>query len=156
MRFLADQTLGRLTKWLRFLGYDVIQTRLTPQEFRHLPVPKQDRYILTRQTSLAAKLPRPDLIVLTSDQPEAQLTEICRRLQISSETWEPLNRCSDCNQILVPITPEQAEGRVPEYISQKHQQFFECPQCQRLFWEGSHQRRIRRRLQELQSQIDTF
>jgi uncharacterized protein len=156
MRFFADQTVGRLTKWLRFLGFDVAQTRLTPQEFPHLPTLKPDTYILTRQASLAAKLPRPDLIVLASDQPEAQLTEICRRLQISSETWEPLNRCSDCNQILVPVAPEQAEDRVPEYISRKHQQFFECPRCQRLFWEGSHQRRLRRRLQELQSQIDPF
>jgi uncharacterized protein with PIN domain len=156
MRFFVDQTLGRLTKWLRLLGFDVVQTRLTPQEWRHLPTLKQDTYILTRQTSLPAKIPRPDLIVLTSDRTEAQLTEICRRLQISPETWEPLNRCSDCNHILVPVTPEQAEGRVPEYISQKHQQFFECPQCRRLFWEGSHQRRIRRQLQDLQNRINTF
>ena len=155
MRFFVDQTLGRLTKWLRFLGFDVVPTRLIPQEFHHLPPPKRDTYILTRQTSLPAKLCRPDVLVLASDGTEAQLAEICRRLQIPPETWEPLNRCSHCNQNLVPVTPEQVEDRVPEYISQKHQQFFECPQCRRLFWEGSHQRRIRSRLQELQNQINT-
>jgi uncharacterized protein len=154
MRFFVDQTLGRLAKWLRLLGFDVVQTRMSPQGMSHWPTPKPDTYILTRQTSLPIKVPRPDIIVLASDRTEAQLTEICQRLQLSPETWEPLKRCSDCNQILVPVSPEAAEGRVPEYISQKHQQFFECPQCRRLFWEGSHQRRIKGRLQDLQNQID--
>jgi uncharacterized protein with PIN domain len=153
MKFFVDQTLGRLTKWLRLLGFDVVQIRLTPEELRNLPTPKRDTFILTRQTSLPKKSRRPDLVILESDQPEAQLMEICRRLHLPPETWEPLNRCSICNKILLPITPEQAEGRVPDYISQKHEQFFECPQCGRVFWEGSHQRSIRRRLQALHNHI---
>jgi uncharacterized protein len=152
MRFFADQTLGRLIKWLRFLGFDVVPIKLHPQESQHLPPPQRDTYILTRQTS--PKLRRPDLIVLASGQTEAQLTEICRRLKIPSEAWGSLNRCSDCNLILARVTPEQVENRVPDYIGQKHQQFFECPQCRRLFWEGSHQRRIRRRLQDLQNHLN--
>jgi hypothetical protein len=155
MKFFVDQTLGRLIKWLRFLGFDVVPTRLTPQELERLPSPQRDTHILTRQTSLPAKFRRPDLIVLDSDRTEAQLAEICRRLQIAAESWEPLKRCSHCNQDLIPVPPERVEDRVPEYISQQHRRFFECPQCRRLFWEGSHQHRIRRRLQELQNQINT-
>ena len=155
MKFLVDQTLGGLTKWLRLLGFDVVQIRLSPQELHNLPDPKPDTIILTRQTSFPAKLGRSDLVRLESDHPEAQLTEICRRLHLPPETWEPLQRCSTCNQSLLPLSPEQVEGKVPDYISQKHQQFFECPQCRRVFWEGSHQRRIKRRLQELQNQINT-
>ena len=78
MKFLVDQTLGGLSKWLRLLGFDVVQIRLTPQE-SNLPDPKRDTYILTRQTSLPAKLGRSDLVILESDRPEEQLTEICRR-----------------------------------------------------------------------------
>jgi uncharacterized protein with PIN domain len=98
-------------------------------------------------------LRRPDLINLDSDLLEEQLTEICRRLNLSPEMWKPLVRCSKCNKILQPIPPEQAEGLVPDYINQKQRKFFECPQCRRVFWEGSHQIRIRRRLQELQEHI---
>jgi uncharacterized protein len=154
MKFLVDQTLGGLIKWLRLLGFDVDQIRITPEELPNLPPPRKDSFILTRQASLPQKSPRPDLVILASDNPEAQLMEICRRLYLSPEIWEPLNRCSRCNQTLVPLTPEQVEGRVPDYISQKHHHFFECPQCRRVFWEGSHQRHIRRRLQELQDHFE--
>jgi uncharacterized protein len=152
MKFFVDQTLGRLIKWLRLLGFDAVPLRLTPQEFSNLPGPQKGDFILTRQTSLAKKFGRPNLIILESDQAEAQLMEICRRLHLPPETWQPLQRCTHCNRSLLPVTSEQVEGRVPDYISQKHQQFFECPQCRRVFWEGSHQRRIRRHLQELQNQ----
>ena len=92
-------------------------------------------------------------MILTSDDLTAQLTEICRRLHLAPEDWEPLRRCSRCNAILEPIPPEQAEGRVPDFISQSQRQFLECPKCRRVFWEGSHQARIRQRLHKLQEDI---
>ena len=153
MKFFVDQNLGSLTKWLRFLGFDVVQMKLTLEDSHSLPILRRNNFIVTRQTAVPAKLNRPDLIVLTSDRTESQLAEICRRLNLSPETWVPLIRCSTCNKILQPIPPDQADGRVPDFTSQKHQQFFECPQCRRVFWEGSHQARIRRQLQKLQDDI---
>ncbi len=29
MKFFVDQNLGRLAKWLRFMGFDVVQMKLT-------------------------------------------------------------------------------------------------------------------------------
>lgn len=153
MKFFVDQNLGKLAKWLRLLGFDVVQIRLTHQELGNLAMPQRDTFILTRQISLPKKFRRPDLIVLESDQPEAQLTEICHRLHLPPETWEPLQRCNQCNHNLLPLPADQVEGMVPDYITQKHQQFFECPQCRRVFWEGTHQRRIRCRLEELRNHI---
>jgi uncharacterized protein len=153
MKFFVDQNLGRLTKWLRFLGFDVEQMKLTRKISPILPQPQRNTFFLTRQTSLPAKLNRPDLIVLASDRVESQLAEICRRLNVSPETWAPLKRCSTCNQVLEAIPADQADGRVPEFTSQKHHHFFECPQCRRIFWEGSHQVRIRHQLQKLHDDI---
>jgi uncharacterized protein len=153
MKFFVDQNLGSLTKWLRFLGFDVVEMKLNLKDSHSLPILKRNSFIVTRQTSLPAKLNRPDLVILTSDRTESQLAEICRRLNLSPETWVPLIRCSTCNKILQPIPPDQADGRVPDFTSQKHQQFFECPQCRRVFWEGSHQARIRGQLQKLQDDI---
>lgn len=149
MKFYVDQTLGKLAKWLRLLGFDTVQVHFTPQAQEQLPAWKRDVYVLTRQTSWPAGRRRPDLIILTSPDPEEQLMEICQRLHLAPETWEPLQRCSDCNLPLQPLSSDQLEGRVPDYIAVRHQQFFACPQCQRVFWEGSHQRRIRSRLQKL-------
>jgi uncharacterized protein with PIN domain len=153
MRFLVDQNLGTLTKWLRFLGFDVVQIKLALAEAKTLPPPQRGTVILTRQTALPKALHRPDLMMLTSDDLTVQLTEICRRFNLAPKDWEPLIRCSRCNAILEPIPPEEAEGRVPDFTSQRHREFFECPACRRVFWEGSHRARIRRRLQELQKHI---
>ena len=68
MKFFVDQNLGSLAKWLRFMGFDVVQMKLTLKDLQSLPRPKQNNFILTRQTSSSAKLNRPDLIVLASDE----------------------------------------------------------------------------------------
>ena len=33
MKFLVDQNLGSLAKWLRFMGFDVVQMKLTLKGF---------------------------------------------------------------------------------------------------------------------------
>lgn len=155
MKFLVDQTLGRLAKWLRLLGFDVSPVRISPRSVISLPQPEKNTYIITCQRTLAARLGRGDVLALASADPEAQLQELCRRLQIAPETWKPLQRCTTCNQTLVPLPAWQAQDKVPDFIALKHHHFFECPQCGRVFWEGSHQRRIRQRLQELQDHMET-
>jgi uncharacterized protein with PIN domain len=37
MKFLVDQPLGGLVKWLRFCGFDAILVRLTPDKPGSLP-----------------------------------------------------------------------------------------------------------------------
>lgn len=154
MKFWVDQSLGGLSKWLRFLGFEVEQIKISPAGRSSLPPPGGDGVIVTRQAAVRQKSLRPDLVIVASDHPEAQLAEICRRLNLPPGTWEPLKRCSRCNETLSALSSEEVEGRVPDYISQKHHHFFECPRCHKVFWEGSHQRRIRRRLQELENHLD--
>ncbi len=155
MKFFVDQSLGGLIKWLRLVGYDARPIRLGPRQSASLPTPQAETYIVTRQSSWPQKFRRPDLVILEAASPEEQITEICRRLHLSSRSWQPLIRCSKCNHLLREIPPEQAEGRVPEFIFQTFHYFAECPRCQRVFWEGSHQSRIRHRLQTLEDQIST-
>ena len=149
MKFYVDQSLGKLIKWLRILGFDTVPVQLRPQGLAQLPAWQPGVYFLTKQTSWPHRRRRPDLLILTSQDPEDQLAEICQRLQLAPETWQPLQRCSDCNLPLQPLPPDRLEDRVPDYIAVRHRQFLECPRCQRVFWEGSHQRRIRLRLEKL-------
>ncbi len=143
MKFLVDLPLGGLAKWLRFCGFDADCRRLTVK----LPPPAPETYILTRQESLK-RLDRPDLVCLSASDPETQLQEVCRFLQISPRQIKPLSRCSRCNVPLAPIPREQVQGRVPEYVFHYQDQFLECPRCRRLFWPGSHLPAIIKTLQE--------
>ncbi|MBW1916463.1 MAG: Mut7-C RNAse domain-containing protein [Deltaproteobacteria bacterium] len=152
MRFIVDQTLGGLGKWLRLCGFDTDQKLIRVQDIDSLPSPEQDTYILTRQSALGRGSARNDILVVTADSPEAQLAEVITALRPPPDQFDPLKRCSRCNQLLVPVSREEVRGRVPEHIFQHHYQFFECPGCHRVFWAGSHVAAICRRLQALTDQ----
>jgi uncharacterized protein with PIN domain len=134
VKFLVDQPLGGLAKWLRFSGFDAEVRRLAPEA---LPTPAADTYLLSRRAPLA-RLKRPDLLVLSAAAPPEQLAEVLKLLNIPRSRLRPLSRCSRCNEPLRPLSREQVQGRVPEHVFHYQNQFYECPRCQRLFWPGSH------------------
>lgn len=155
MKFIVDQTLGGLAKWLRLCGFDTTQTRIRVQEPDSLPAPASDTTILTRQTVLARRTGRHDVLLVHADTPEDQLAEVIGHLNLDWQDFEPLKRCSRCNQLLVPVSGEAVRGRVPEYIYHQYRQFYECPHCQRVFWAGSHVAAINRQIKALQNQALT-
>jgi len=154
MKFLVDQTLGGLAKWLRFCGFDATLVRLPLDKPRCWPHPQPQTHILTRQIA-AAHLKRPDLLVLTAAEPEAQLEEVIRRLQIPLRRLKPLSRCSHCNDPLILLDREQVLGRVPEHVFHYQEQFSECPRCHRVYWPGSHIRGISQTLREKLEKLAT-
>jgi uncharacterized protein len=147
MQFLVDQPLGGLAKWLRFLGFDAPLVRLNPDEPGSWPPPSPQTRILTRQAA-CQRLKRPDLLLLAANEPEAQLTEVIRALQLAPPDFKPLTRCRHCNDLLAPIQRELVRGRVPEHVFLHHRRFYQCPRCHRVYWPGSHLRGISLTLRE--------
>ncbi len=137
MKFLVDQPLGGLAKWLRFCGFDATLVRLNPDKPGSLPPPRPETHILTRQAA-GQRLKRPDLLILAAPDPEGQLTEVLRRLDLSARDLKPLSRCRHCNDPLTPLDRDLAQGRVPEHVFLHHRRFLECPRCHRVYWPGSH------------------
>jgi uncharacterized protein with PIN domain len=145
MKFLVDQPLGGLAKWLRFCGFDAALVRLAPDQPQDWPPPQPQTHILTRQAA-CKRLKRPDLLVLDAAEPDAQLEEVMSRLRISPRQLNPLSRCSHCNEPLTSLDRDLVQGRVPEHIFHYHRQFSECPRCHRVYWPGSHIRGISKTL----------
>lgn len=152
MKFVVDQTLGGLAKWLRFCGFDTTQKLIRSSDPASLPPPAPQTRILTRQTALAQGSKRPDLLVIRAETPEAQLAEVITRLHLSWQEIKPLQRCSRCNRPLVPVSREEVLGKVPEHIYHQHREFYKCPECRRIFWEGSHVAAICHRLRAIAPQ----
>ena len=141
MKFLVDQPLGGLAKWLRFCGFDATLLRLTPDQPASLPPPRPRTHILTRQAA-CQRLKRPDLLVLAAPGPQDQLAEVMQRLRLSSRHLKPLTRCRHCNDPLAPLERDLVQGRVPEHVFLTQARFYECPRCHRIYWPGSHIRGI--------------
>jgi uncharacterized protein with PIN domain len=133
VKFIVDLPLAGLAKWLRFCGFDATVQRFSPS----LPAPVPGVHLLTRQQALARR-PRADLLILDAHDPETQLQEVIRRLEISRGHLRLLSRCGQCNEILVFLPREQVLGLVPEHVFHTQEQFYQCPRCRQIFWPGSH------------------
>ncbi len=149
MKFIADRMLGKLAKELRMLGYDTVYYR-GEDAYPLIKLGREEgRVILTRSTRLAPKRPEDRIVRIMEDKPSLQLRELIQR-KIISLIEEPLfSRCLECNTLLNEIPREEAEGKVPDFIFYQQREFFRCPQCSRVYWQGSHQDHMRKKIEEL-------
>ena len=146
LRFLCDEMLAGLGRWLRIAGYD---TAIASGGRRDRDLVKQahaeQRILLTRDRRVVEIRPANDrTVVLENDGIDACAKELGQRLSLDW-TLDPLSRCTLCNARL-----ERADHRLLESLPSRIRALGStvqvCPCCGRLYWEGSHVRRIRRRL----------
>lgn len=134
-RFLADEMLGSLARWLRVMGYDAEYARdMRDDDILHRAV-EEGRTLLTRDRELARKAGERGML-LHSDDGVEQLEEVVRQFDLVFN--EERTRCTLCNRDLVPIGPEEASERVPPRVLERHREFLSCPSCGRVYWKGTH------------------
>lgn len=146
-RFLADAMLIRLARWLRVLDFDTVCYPQKPDSELVDIADAENRWLLTRDQALIREL-RPDKpLLISSTRPLEQLTEVVQALDLPKPT-ALFRRCMMCNTPLRRATREEAETSVPEAGKTFHDEFLVCPGCQRVYWPGSHTRRMERTLHE--------
>ena len=141
-RFVADAMLGRLARWLRLLGFDChYDPAFTDATIAHLAL-TEGRTILTRDRRLPEEWWVGDLYVVRGERLRNQLAEVIEHFDLAS-SFRVLTRCSDCNRSLRDVARAEVSERVPPGVLERHTVFAECPNCRRVFWEGTHAGRIR-------------
>lgn len=151
MKFLVDRMLGKLARELRMLGYDAIYYRgEDAHQLIHL-ARQEERIILTRNTKLIPKKLEDRISTVTEDKPLLQLRDLIQKGLISLDEENLFSRCLLCNALLDEIPREEAEGKVPDFILYEQKEFFQCPQCRRIYWQGTHQKNMQRRVEELRT-----
>ncbi len=133
LRFLCDQNLGRLAKWLRIMGFDTTYTRSWDKSILNKAL-LEERIVLTRIRKMAR---RKGCIVIESDHVREQLLHLESIFDLSSKTrW--FTRCNICNEALICAKPYDVKDRVPEYVYLTQKEFARCPKCSRIYWKGTH------------------
>jgi len=151
MKFIADRMLGKLAKELRMLGYDTVYYR-GKNAYPLIKLAREEgRVILTRTTKLTPKRPEDRIVRITEDKPSFQLRELIQIKIISLHEETPFSRCLVCNILLNEMPREEAEGKVPDFIFYQRKKFFRCPQCSRIYWQGSHQDHMQKKIEELKN-----
>ena len=140
LKLLTDGMLGRLTRWLRALGYDTVYAPDTDDDELLRRARAQDRVLLTTDHALAMRRGARTFLIETQDL-ASQLREV--RAALGPPPDAEFSRCLACNSKLTPVDKATLTDRVPPYILVTRQEFRRCPDCGRIYWPGTHVERMK-------------
>jgi uncharacterized protein len=147
-RFIADVMLGRLAKWLRIAGFDVLYSNKFSDdeliEISHC----EGRILLSRDTRLLVRKPVREFIFLESQDIQLQLRQVFKTMRIFSLS-SLLTRCISCNDTLVETSREAVRGSIPAFVYKTQSHFKSCPRCGKIFWAGTHRSSVVRTMEKL-------
>ena len=139
IKFAADRMLGRLTKWLRACGVDVIYGPHLSGYGLIRAARRENRIILSRDRRLRQKQP-PPFLMIESDDYQRQITQLVAAYpSLVAERRRWFSRCLRCNAVLQAIDKTAVQTEVPPYVFETQQHFLRCPCCQRIYWPATHQ-----------------
>ncbi len=148
-KFIVDNNVGKLARWLRMTGYDTVLFSGSDDSGMVAIARAEGRVILTRDTQIMKRRlitsGRLRAILIASDEPERQIKQVKDALNLDLR-FRPFSICLECNQPLVERNKEQVKERVPPHVFKTQDQYMECPACHRLYWRGTHWQAMTKRL----------
>lgn len=143
VRLVLDVHLGRLARYLRMLGFDALWLGDAPDEELARVSAAERRVLLTRDSGLLKRRIVTHGYRVRESDPARQLAEVVRRLDLSRSV-APFRRCLRCNALLEDVRKEDVADEAPPKVRERHDAFRRCPACRRVYWAGSHVRRMER------------
>lgn len=154
IKFIVDENLLGLLKKLRMLGVDSVALMGVSDSEIHLKALSQDRIILTKDRRFFARLSPESAYFVTSELPKEQLIEVLKRFPECGQV-EPLSRCFICNTVIEKIDKEAIRTRVDAKTFRIYDNFYECPTCHKIYWEGSHFEKLQREIQDIKNKLSS-
>jgi len=156
-RFLLDGMLGKLTRWLRLLGYDAeYKKSLSDDELLGIASDER-RVLLTRDTELYRRARKRGLmaIVLEGRSNPEDIADIATFLGLKVNFNTEESRCPKCNGKLLIVSKETMQGKVPSRTFDAYEDFWKCNSCGQIYWQGAHWRNIQQLIQEINKKLQT-
>lgn len=147
LKFVVDVNLGRLAIFLRMLGFDVIYHRDLKDDSELAAISElQHRVLLTRDLGLLKRKNVSHGYYLRARHPTQQIVEVLKRFDLMNST-DLCARCLECNTPIVQASKESVLERIPPRVAESYSEFFICPQCQKVYWQGTHYQGMKHRLE---------
>lgn len=140
--FVADAHLGGLARLMRMAGFDTLYDNRYRDEGIEKIAIREARIVLSRDRELLKRRAIVHGCFVHAMEPPRQFQEVCARLDLA-RLARPFSLCLACNAPLRPIDKAQVLERLPPSVRACQQRFSACDVCRRVYWEGSHWRRMR-------------
>ncbi|MEW6679564.1 MAG: Mut7-C RNAse domain-containing protein [bacterium] len=146
MKFILDDMLGKLARWLRIMGYDAKYCRKISDDEVIKQAKEERRILLTRDRLLVKRFAVTSLLI-KSENIENQLKQVIKRFNLDIK--DIFTRCPSCNGILEGIEKEKAYHNVPDIVFSCYDNFSLCTLCGKYYWRGNHWEKIKESLNNL-------
>ncbi len=137
MKFVVDCMLGKLAKWLKILGFDVVYDHKAKDTELLNIARKQGRILLTRDVRLLEGAKDIHGLFINSEKWQEQVDQVLERLNLRPHA-RPYSRCIQCNVELKNLPKAKARNLVAPFVFEHAASFAVCPECGRVFWQGTH------------------
>jgi len=156
VKFLADSMLGKLTRWLRMLGQDVLYyTELSDSELLEV-AKKENRVLLTKDLELYKRaITRGiDAFYIEGETESDRLAELAPRYDLTLAVDMEKSHCPVCNTKLKVTPKEQLANELEKNTLTYYDKFWKCPNCGQVYWQGAHWKQITNTINEAKEKQD--
>jgi uncharacterized protein with PIN domain len=137
-RFILDNHLGRLARYMRLLGFDTLYLNDKADDPELAQIANDEgRIMLTRDRGLLKRSLVTYGYCLRTKDSMAQVTAVLHRYQLHDQI-KPWTRCLRCNGLLQPVEKEVILHRLEPKTKRYFDEFQICGDCEQIYWRGSH------------------
>ena len=147
VRFVLDGHLGKLTRYLRLLGFDSLCNSAWSDHELVTISTGQHRILMTRDRGLLKHRAVTHGSYVWATDPHQQLGEVVRRFHLAGRI-APFTRCMHCNGLLEPVEKDDIAHRLLPWTRDHYDKYSTCATCERIYWQGSHYRRLNEIVEE--------
>jgi uncharacterized protein with PIN domain len=139
--FVADAHLGGLARLLRMAGFDTLyDNNFEDAEIAAISA-SQRRIVLTRDRDLLIRKEILHGCYVRALKAEEQVQQVLLRYRLAPQA-RPFSLCLHCNEVLRTVASSEVEEGLPTQVRALHHEFSRCDTCGRVYWKGSHWRRM--------------
>jgi len=136
-KFVLDVHLGKLSRYMRMLGFDSIYN----QGYKHNELAgisaKEKRSILTRDKKLLMRKNVERGYWIRSEKINDQVSEVIQRFDLKNSI-RLFSICTLCNGSLYPEAEKTVRLDFPAFNFYPGTMFYRCNHCHHTYWKGSH------------------
>lgn len=145
LRFALDVNLGKLARWLRLLGFDVLYRNDYDDAELARVAAQQNRVVLTRDRRLLHRKEVSHGYWVRSVDPDEQVEEVLHRFQLERRV-RPFHRCLSCNGRIHPVAKAQVLDKLAPKTRRYYDEFYQCGSCLKVYWKGPHYTQLQEKL----------
>ena len=156
-RFIADNNVGKLARWMRMMGYDTVLFKEKDDRQMIRTALAENRVILSKDAEFMKRRLVTNgtlkALLVKEDDAKLQVQEVMKTLNLDCH-YRPFSLCLECNETLLARDQDEVRDLVPPHVFRTQTRYWECPACHRIYWEGTHWRAMARKLADLEAGRD--